>query len=168
MQQDLFQEWLDKNIEHYALKDKSYRNYYDKQYHEKYDGQVNTDLATLGDAVLKICLCKILFEQLEKESKFSEIKKEYETDKILVKSIAKNYDLLKYLKYDKNDSKKPNDYDYSEEHSKPYKYIATAVEACLGAIYLEDCHKDNSFERVLKIVEKWKDIIDEYKKISIQ
>ena len=167
MQQDLFQKWLDKNIEHYALKDKSYKNYYDKP-HEKYEGQVNTDLATLGDAVLKICLCKILFEKLEKGSKFSEIKKEYETDKILVKSIAKNYDLIKYLKYDKNDSNKPNDYDYLEEHSKPYKYIATPVEACLGAIYLEDCQKENSFERVLEIVQKWKDIIDEYKKISIQ
>ena len=53
---DKFLEWLNKNKEHYALIDKSYKNVLPEK-----EIKVNTELATYGDAVLKLALCQILW-----------------------------------------------------------------------------------------------------------
>ena len=134
-----------------ALTDNSYKKVYQKENSCKYDKEVNTQLATLGDAILKVALCEILYES--NEEKITEKKKEYESDKVLVEKIGAYYDILKYLKYDKSDEKKPKNYNYTKNH----KYIATAVEACIGAIYLDN-KKSNS--KVKTIVKSWKKYID--------
>lgn len=157
---DLFLEWLNNNREHDALKDASYRKTYQKENHlpdTTNSLSVNTKLATYGDAVLKLALCELLWDN--KEQGLSEEKKKYESDRVLVEIVGKHYDILKYLKFDEEDPKMPRDYDYPEEDNrkgKKYKYIATAIEACLGAIWME--MKD--FEKICKIVKDWKDLID--------
>ena len=154
MKQDLFAVWLQANKEHFALIDNSYKNYYSQENHRGYEGEVNTELATYGDAVLKLALCKILWPN----NGLTTEKEKYESDKVLVRKIAKYYCILDYLKYDKSDRNRPQDYEYKGKKNKnPRKYIATAVEACLGAIYMED----DGFGRVLTIVGEWKNIIDD-------
>ena len=151
---DEFKIWLDNNKNHCALVDKSYKNVcQQKKGVDPNDIKVNTELATYGDAVLKLALCQILW--CEDVSMLTEKKKKYEEDETLVKAIADYYDLLDYIKYDKKT--KPSDYEYEKKHGKnPHKFIATAVEACLGAIYLEN----KSIDVVLEIVNVWKNLID--------
>lgn len=156
---DEFLEWLKKNKEHYALVDKSYKTV--RQGEEKKpnanDIKVNTELATYGDAVLKLALCKILWS--DDASKITEKKKKYEKDQTLVEIIAKRYKMLNFIKYDKTN--KPSDYNYNNSDTKSngrntHKFIATAVEACLGAIFIEE-----GFDKALRIVEVWKGVIDQ-------
>jgi dsRNA-specific ribonuclease len=164
---DKFLEWLENNKKHYALKDSSYKKVLqsEERLADTKDIKVNTELATYGDAVLKLAICSILWR--EDISKLSEIKKKYEEDESLVKIIAQYYRLLDYMLYDKED--KPNDYNYEKKsktknngdevvskNNNKHKFIATAVEACLGAIYLEN----NSIDLVLEIVNAWKNLID--------
>lgn len=150
---DIFENYLnnkenDKNKD-IALTSRSYKNID----HSLNDEEINDKfLATYGDALLKLALCKILYE--EKVEKITEEKKKYECDEVLVSFVAKNYDLLSYIKYDDKDEKIPKDYDYKNES---YKYIATAVEALLAAFYLEN--KEN-FSSVVELVRKWKELID--------
>ena len=124
--------------------------------------KTNTELATYGDALLKCAFCKILFD--EGVPNITEGKKNYESDKVLVEVIARHYELLKYIHFDKNDDKIPRDYDYrnpKKGKASPYKYIATAVEALIAAVYLDN--KEN-FGLVIEIAKHWKILIDNSKK----
>lgn len=156
-----------------ALTDTSYKNID----HSFSDDDTNFELATYGDAVLKLALCKIYREYKENGLRFSENlsdwKKKYESDKVLVQVIAQHYKLLNFLEFDRNDKKKTNDYKYvdenkesgeekakDEEHpsegtKRRYKYIATAMEACIAAVYIE-----NGENEVIEIVKKWIQWID--------
>ena len=59
-----FRKWLENNKNHDALKDNSYKNVYMHEKKVPYEGEVNTQLATYGDAVLKLALCDILLRTL--------------------------------------------------------------------------------------------------------
>lgn len=162
--QDRFLEYLNNTSdqEHptrpIALTDNSYKN----KDHSLDDRDINCRLATYGDALLKLAYCKILFD--EGASQITVEKQKYESDKTLVEKIAQHYDLLKYIRFDENGKKIPEDYKY-EEPSKPgkdstSKYIATAVEALLAAIYLDN---NENFGLVVDIAKSWKNLIDEEK-----
>lgn len=134
-----------------ALTAKSYRTV-DRTLTEE---DTNVELATYGDAVLKLALCELL---LDKEGSLSEEKKKYENDRVLVRVIARHYDVLRYLHYDKSNKAIPADYELvKREDDDNYKYIATAVEAILGAHYME--YRD--YEAVLRIVSRFKELIDQ-------
>lgn len=58
-----------------------------------------------------------------------------------MKYVAEHYNLLKHIIKDKKDPNLPNDYNYennASENKNRHKYIATAVEAMIGAIYKEE------------------------------
>ena len=134
-----------------ALTDKSYKKTPNNQ-----DCKINFELATYGDAILKCVLCKIYFEREDEDNfgfkgQLTEWKKQYESDEVLVKFIARHYDILNFLNFDRDDTKKPHNYDYQGKNAKRrYKYIATAMEACIAAVYIE-----NSENEVIEIVKKW-------------
>lgn len=72
--------------------------------------------------------------------------------------------MLKYIHYDQIDKNIPQDYDYNKpgktsgknKKTSSYKYIATAVEAMIGAIYLET----NDLDKISELLLKWKEFID--------
>lgn len=142
-----------------ALTDKSYKKTPNNQ-----DCKINFELATYGDAILKCALCKIYFERENKDNfgfkgKLTEWKKQYESDEVLIKFIARHYDILNFLNFDRDDTKKPHDYDYQGKNAKRrYKYIATAMEASIAAGYLE-----NGENEVIEIIKQWIEWIDESK-----
>ena len=142
-----------------ALTDKSYKKTPNNQ-----DCKINFELATYGDAILKCALCKIYFERENKDNfgfkgKLTEWKKQYESDEVLIKFIARHYDILNFLNFDSGDTKKPQDYKYEDKNAKRrYKYIATAMEACVAAVYIE-----NGESEVVQIVKQWIQWIDESK-----
>ena len=156
---DLFEEYLGKKETSEwvkrALTDTSYRNV-DHGLTEK---KTNADLATYGDAVIKLGYSELL---LDKVKDLSDEKANYESDEYLVKTVAKHYDMLKHIRIDPNDKKIPTNYDYkkskktsSGKHKKhnPYKYIATAVEAMIGAIYKET----NDLKPIIELLNSWRD-----------
>lgn len=150
---DKFLEWINKHREYSALTDKSYKKVYTKEYHKELaETKVNTELATYGDAVLKLALCEILWGT--RIEILTEEKKKYESDEVLVSVIGKRYDILTLLRFDKDDAKMPKDYDYKDNK---HKYIATAIEACLGAMYMDEsvCWQD-----IIEIIKEWKCLID--------
>lgn len=161
--EDYLQDENNENNKHRikALTVRSYRNID----HNLKEQDVNDELATYGDALLKLALCKILFD--EKVENITVAKQKYESDKNLVAIVAKKYDLLAYIRFDKDDENIPQDYhDTSCEDKKstqnkgndsPYKYIATTVEALLAAIYLD---KKENFATIVNIVKEWKALID--------
>jgi dsRNA-specific ribonuclease len=164
---DKFLKSLEKKTENIqqALTDTSYKKLYQKTNHNSFLGKVNFDLATYGDAILKMVLCKILFE--EGVDKITVKKEAYEKDKVLVQKIASYYDILSYMRFDKDDSNLPQDYNYNDSISNaknPHKYIATAVEACLAAIY-ED---EKSIDVIEEIVRRWMEIIDNSKEKELR
>lgn len=136
-----------------ALTCPSYGEIYKRDHHSELSpGQMNTDLATLGDAVLKLVLCDILYHNGCK--KISEEKKKYECDQILIEKIAEKYQLLKYMKFDESDEKIKQEYVYyKSKNGKTIhtKYIATTVEAVIAAIYLEQ----NSLAPIRELVLGW-------------
>lgn len=142
-----------------ALTDKSYKKTSNNQ-----DCKINFELATYGDAILKCALCKIYFERENIDNfgfkgKLTEWKKQYESDEVLIKFIARHYDILNFLNFDSGDTKKLQDYKYEDKNAKRrYKYIATAMEACIAAVYLE-----NGENEVIEIVKQWIQWIDESK-----
>lgn len=144
------------DLQKQALTDKSYKKTPNNQ-----DCKINFELATYGDAILKCVLCKIYFKREDEDNfgfkgKLTEWKKQYESDEVLVKFIARNYDILNFLNFDRDDTKKPHDYDYQGKHAKRrYKYIATAIEACIAAVYIE-----NGENEVIEIVKQWIEWID--------
>ena len=155
---DKFEQWIKKHRKNKALTDKSYKNVYQNKYGKVLETKrVNTELATYGDAVLKHALCEILWG--DKTNGLTKEKEKYESDKILVKVIAKRYDILSLLRFDKQDENIPQNYDYKDDK---HKYIATAIEACLGAMYMD---KDISWKNILTVVKKWKEMIDNQENI---
>lgn len=158
---DIFEDYLYKNKgkEVRALIDSSYNAYrprgIDKK--DKRYEMVNTplttnaDLATYGDAVIKLCYCEILLDNV-KELTIEKAK--YESDEYLVKVVARHYDLLKYIRKDFENKDLPDSYDYEQYQSKDHnrcKYIATAVEAIVGAIYKEN--KDLNL--IIELLKQW-------------
>ena len=152
------------DLQKQALTDTSYKNID----HSLSDDDTNFELATYGDAVLKLALCKIYREYKENGLRFSENlsdwKKKYESDEVLVRVIAKHYNLLNFLRYDekgngKPEEQKPQDYDHKGQNDKDrHKYLATAMEACIAAVYIE-----NGENEVIEIVKQWIQWIDESK-----
>ena len=113
----------------------------------------------MGDSIIKFYLCSYFYD---KKENISENKKYYETDEFLVRVIAKHYNLLDKLDYDS--SKKTNDYNYiksgktstgkNKKSHNDHKFIATAVEAMIGAIYLIN-KKGNWFDEISSILKEW-------------
>ena len=143
------------DLQKQALTDKSYKKTPNNQ-----DCKINFELATYGDAILKCVLCKIYFEREDEDNfgfkgKLTEWKKQYESDEVLVRVVAKHYKLLKFLKYDKKGNgkpkeQKPRNYKHKGQNDKDrHKYIATAMEACIAAVYIE-----NGENEVIEIVKK--------------
>ena len=140
-----------------ALTVKSYKNV-DRSLDDR---DTNSELATLGDALLKYALSELLFEA-EVENITVE-KKKYETDRVLVEVIAKHYHLLKYIRYDQGNRSIPRTYRYCEKpgNDSPHKYIATTVEALLAAIYLDHGkYGGDGIRLVFEIVRSWKSLVD--------
>lgn len=87
---------------------------------------------------MRLAASLILYSQDTKM--ISKERQRYESDKTLVTVIAKHYDILKILKYHEDDEKR---IDYSWNPSgksktdRKQKYVATAMEACLGAFFLD-------------------------------
>lgn len=159
---DLFEKYLEnKDIYEFvkrALRAESYK----KEHPSLENKDVAPDLATLGDAIIKLCYTKYFLDKVEQLSK--EVEK-YVTDERFVTVIARHYDLLKHIYYYKDDDKIKQDYDYNKpgktssgknKKSSPHKYIATAVEAMIGAIYLET--KD--LDKISELLLQWKEFID--------
>ena len=119
----------------------------------------NKQLSTLGDSIIKFYLCSYFYE---KKENISEKKKYYETDEFLVSVIAKHYNILDKLDYDS--TKKPNDYNYikrgktstgkNKKSHNDHKFIATAVEAMIGAIYWIN-KEGNWFDEISTILKEW-------------
>ncbi|MCL2688156.1 MAG: ribonuclease III domain-containing protein [Methanobrevibacter sp.] len=122
-----------------ALTDTSYKKYYQTINKKEYKGRVNDNLAVLGDVVIKLALTNV-FYKIGNLNITSE-KQKYESNKKLVEIIGKRYKFLDIMYYDKNDKnrKKYENYNVSAkdgENEEGWKYIADAVEAVFGAIYI--------------------------------
>lgn len=161
---DLFEKFIKehKDSECRALTDPSYNSFRERgvrksnpRYAELHTPlETNTDLATYGDAVIKLALCEIL---LDKAEKLTEEKSKYESDSFFVSKVARHYCLLKYIKKDPDDEKLPDSYEYEkfgDTNKNPCKYIATAVEAVIGAIYKDT----NDMGSIIGIIEKWMEL----------
>lgn len=155
---DKFEAFLKKKAENKwrtrALTDKSYKPIYQKKYKKPLtDKQVNTELATYGDAVLKLALCEIL---LDRAQQLSVTKSLYERDTTLV-GIGAHYGILDYLNFDRSDPNIPQNYDVRPDDDDDHKFIATAVEALLGAIY----KTDGDMREIVSIVRGWMKLVDD-------
>lgn len=153
---DIFEAYLQKNKRDEncrALTCKSYGKVYQKQYRKQLDpNQTNFELATYGDALMKFALCSLLLDNV---SQLSKQKEKYENDKFLIEVVAKHYKLLDYMNFDRNDEKIPQEYvSHETDNNNPTKYIATTVEAVLGAIYQEN----REFERICELIKSWIDL----------
>ena len=97
------------DLQKQALTDTSYKNID----HSLSDDDTNAELATYGDAVLKLALCKVYRDKKNAGIKFSDNlskwKEKHESDEVLVRVVAKHYKLLKFLKYDKKGNGKPKE-----------------------------------------------------------
>lgn len=146
---DIFEKYITQNKcdpECRALTCKSYGEVYKREHHEELKSiQHNFELGTYGDALLKFTLCTLL---LDKCTQLTEEKKQYETDKFLIETVAKHYRLLDYMNFDTEDKKILQEYKY---HKKKTKYIATTVEAILGEIY----RQNKGFQEICELVESW-------------
>ena len=151
---DKFENYLKNEKSEYktiALTSNSYRNIE----HSLNDNAINNNLATYGDALLKLALCDILFD--EEVENITVEKEKYKSDEVLVEVVAKHYNLLEYIRYDNEDKKIPENYNYIRaKNGSSHKYIATAVEALLAAFYFDN-NKD--FELVVNVVKEWKNWI---------
>ena len=157
---DLFEEYLKKesssNWVKRALTDNSYKNEYLRENKELYDGKTNQELATYGDAVINLCILELMFD---KEKDISVKKSFIESDENLVKVVAKHYNMLKYIHTDSEDKKMKRDYNFikpkktigKNKKDSPHKYIATAIEAMIGAIYKEE----NKLEPIIDLLDSW-------------
>ncbi len=148
---DLFERWLRKEKKsrwvRRALTDPSYKNAVTKPLDDK---DTNAELATLGDAVIKLCLSDLM---LGKVPNITEEKKYFECDDYLARKVAKHYKLVDRIHFNRDDAQRPQDYGESLNGKLPerYKYIATAVEAMVGAIYKET----GKLKPIIKLVDAW-------------
>ncbi len=162
IKKDLFRDYLVNGDDPWrtrALTDRSYD-------YRVPECQTNVTLATYGDALLKFALCEILLDDFEE---LTIEKAKYESDVSLVK-IASHYDLIEYLKFDRNDPRYPQDYRTRKTRidatktqrtnvrafNHRRKYIATAMEAILGAMYKQ--HRD--LDEIKTVVRGWMTILD--------
>ena len=155
---DLFEEYLQKQETSSwvkrALTDRSYKPQVKSELKDK---DVNTELATYGDAVIKLCYLELM---LDKESQLTIEKAEVESDEYLVNVIARHYNMLDYIHTDTGDKNIKRDYDFikpkktagGNRKNSPHKYIATAVEAMIGAIYKET--KD--LGPIIELLDSWR------------
>ena len=112
-----------------------------------------------------------MFDSCEKERKnLTEVKKKYESDASLMR-LAKTYRLLDRLRFDKEDSKIPQNYAAEEignnddEETKKrkkrtlesHKYIAQAMEAMFAAVYVDS----GNVKVVENLAKEWKQKLDE-------
>ena len=155
---DLFEKYIRKEKSSYwvhrALTDKSYKTEFEREKHKPFDEDVNTDLGTYGDGVIKLAFLELL---LDSGDKLTEEKSQWESDKYLVEKVAKHYQLIEKKLIHKNtkDKNLPDDYDYEDTPGKNknrHKYIATAVEAMIGAIYKEE--KD--LKPIIELLDSWR------------
>ncbi len=120
------------------------------------DLPTNKDLATLGDAVLRMCLIDI---HLYSPGKLSHLKERYETDEVLVCIVGRHYHILKYLDYNDPNHVFPKRYSWkphgTNSEDARHKHIATAVEALLGAVY-----RLEGLDSARKVVERWVELVD--------
>ncbi|MDE7394872.1 MAG: hypothetical protein K2M95_01970 [Clostridiales bacterium] len=136
-----------------ALTCKSYKKVYENNSHESLaNNKTNFELATYGDALMKFALCSLLLDKVEQ---LSEYKKKYEEDKFLIEVVAKHYKLIDYMNFDRDDEKIPKKYvSYEAGNNNPTKYIATTVEAVIGAIY----HEKQDFDSICELIKSWWDL----------
>ncbi len=155
---DLFEKYLQKEElsywVHRALTDKSYKAEYERENHKPFNGAVNTDLGTYGDGVIKLGFLELL---LDSGCKLTEEKSQWESDKYLVEKVAKHYQIIEKKLIHKNtkDENLPNDYNYEDtpgENKNRHKYIATAIEAMIGAIYKET----NDLKSIIELLDSWR------------
>lgn len=155
---DLFEKYLQKEKSSHwvrrALTDKSYKAEYERENHKPFDGYVNTDLGTYGDGVIKLAYLELL---LDSGVKLTEEKYQWESDKYLVEKVAKHYQIIEKKLIHKNtkDENLPDDYDYEDtpgDNKNRHKYITTAVEAMIGAIYKEE--KD--LKSIIELLDSWR------------
>ena len=146
---DIFEEYITKNKlnpECRALTCKSYGEVYKKEHGKELTSkQHNYELATYGDALLKFALCTLLLDNC---TLLTQEKEKYETDAYLIETVAKHYQLLEYMNFDRADKKILKEYTF---HKKKTKYIATTVEAVLGAIY----QQNKNFDEICNLVKSW-------------
>lgn len=157
---DLFEEYLKKeessNWVKRALTDSSYKKKYQYDEKEEYQGQTNKDLATYGDAIIKLCILDL---KLDKTKALTIDKSFIESDENLVKVIAKHYKMLEYIHTDTEDKNIKRDYSFikpektvgGNKKDSPHKYIATAVEAMIGAIYKEE----GKLDKIIELIDSW-------------
>ena len=158
---DLFEKYLQKAktsqwVER-ALTDSSFKKEYEKKEHKSFDDKTNEDLSTYGDAVIKLCYSELM---LDKVSQLTTEKAKFESDEYLVKVVAGHYKMLDYIKTDTSDKGIIRDYDFKKtsktsggnKKDSPHKYIATAVEAMIGAIYKEI----KALEPIIELLDSWK------------
>lgn len=160
---DLFEKYLDKREESTwvkrALTDRSFKKEYQRKERETLPkDETNEDLATYGDAVIKLGYMEILLDKVKQPSKD---KQKLESDEFFVTVIAKHYELLNYILTDRSDKRIVKDYDYNKKNEpkksnarNPHKYIATAVEAMIGAIYMEEGKK---LRPIVELLKEWKE-----------
>lgn len=150
---DLFEEWLCKEKEHTlikrALTDLSFKNVDHSILENK---ETNVELATYGDAVIKLCLSELFLDKVEN---ITTEKEKYESDDYLVRHVAKHYEMIGHIRFDRGDKNRPQDYGegISDKLPESYKYLATAVEAVIGAIYKET----HDLKAITKLLETWID-----------
>lgn len=151
---DLFLDCLERLKDHplmaQALTDRSRNNYLRKRHLPPVPN--NVELATYGDAVLKLAFCDVLYgvDHLTIE------KEKYESDKNYVEVIGKRYDILRRMKYDSEDNYMPKTY-IMHKRDMNHKRIATCVEAIAGAIFMID----RDIDEIIEIARFWKRITDE-------
>jgi len=153
---DLFEEYIQKRNSsdwiNRALTDRSYKKEYENHNGKLYEGKTNEELATYGDSIIKLCFSEVL---LDKVDNITIEKQKYESDEFLVDVVAKHYKLLLYIKKDKNNKDLATTYEYCKYQSNNNnrsKYIATAVEAMVGAIYKEE----KSLNRIIELIDGWR------------
>ena len=154
-----FEEYLRSDSPHLkrALTDRSHR-----KYTNDHTLPFNDYLSTLGDAVLRLCLTDLL----SGGDGVSIARQPEECNESLASVIARHYGLLEgKLLYDKNDPTKGKGYDWDRNESRsignnrkhnPQKYLADAVEALLGAYYLD---RDRDMVLMNELVSEWMELI---------
>lgn len=153
---DLFEEWLIKRDESIWIKRALTAVSYKNLDHSITDNDTAFELATYGDKLISFCYSEIMLDKCKPLS--IEIEK-YVSDKGWVNVIAKQYHLLRYIRTDKTDNSIVKDYNYQvpkktsggNKKESPHKYIATAVEAMIGAIYKETKNIDS----IINLLRQW-------------